>query len=628
MFRTRKAIVGMNRKLIEYAVLLFPMSFALCTSYGTGGVLAVKPYDPVRIIALILLGVLLWKTVQNGAVSARTSSSSICASAIIALVLTIGQPLAESDGFVFSTISFEQGIQYGLNSAVLAAIYALIFIGNFAWVWSAVSTLFFTLDNGPHGNRGDNAAIKCFAPMSKPLVALILVLCWLPYIIVWFPGAITTDQSNQLAQFFGYGGVPLTDRFPFLVGIVFSSMYKFGLLFDATGLLGIFLMTLLQIAVAVFVCVEITHWIQLLSHGRAIRILPVVFFALFPLVPTYVVSIGKDGLHAFLLALFCLQIYLYIESGCRGLPEDRICSPWAIALVAILVSLTRNNGIFLVVPPLIVLAVFARRRQVWLVTCSVLFVTLVWMRVLVPFMGVADFGSREILSLPAQIVGANLSANEEIDSDTRTVLERSYSKSLDEVGTSYSPTISDPSKSLLAVDKKGHSTTAEYCMAALRLVLDHPLTSMAAVFRTTMSMYPGTPGTYWYEDCPYFCNPRDGFSASGWCPSAEALSEKDDSAVNMGLRNMLYVLHRTFPLSILYTPGSYFVLLVILYGYVLSKRKGRLAAACSMLPLVVLEAVLFAAPCGSVRYALPLVFSLPFALLLFERASYCETEVG
>ena len=157
MFRTRKAIVGMNRKLIEYAVLLFPMSFALCTSYGTGGVLAVKPYDPVRIIALILLGVLLWKTVQNGAVSARTSSSSICASAIIALVLTIGQPLAESDGFVFSTISFEQGIQYGLNSAVLAAIYALIFIGNFAWVWSAVSTLFFTLDNGPHGNRGDNA---------------------------------------------------------------------------------------------------------------------------------------------------------------------------------------------------------------------------------------------------------------------------------------------------------------------------------------------------------------------------------------------------------------------------------------------------------------------------------------
>ena len=143
-----------------------------------------------------------------------------------------------------------------------------------------------------------------------------------------------------------------------------------------------------------------------------------------------------------------------------------------------------------------------------------------------------------------------------------------------------------------------------------------------------MSMYPGTPGTYWYEDCPYFCNPRDGFSASGWCPSAEALSEKDDSAVNMGLRNMLYVLHSTFPLSSLYTPGSYFVLLVILYGYVLSKRKGRLAAACSMLPLVVLEAVLFAAPCGSVRYALPLVFSLPFALLLFERASYCETEVG
>ena len=617
--------LSVNRKLMEYVVLLVPMSIALCVSYGTGGVLAVKPYDPVRIIALMLLGVLLWKTVHNEAVPARTRLSGIWSSVIIALVLTIGQPLAESDGLVFSTIRFEQSIQYGLNGFVLAAIYALVFIGNFAWVWSAVSTLFLAIDNA---SSSDGTAVEPSEPMSGWLVALILVLCWLPYLIVWFPGAITSDQSNQLAQFFGYGGVPLTDRFPFLVGIVYSGMYRFGLLFDASGLFGIFLMTLLQIGVAVFVCVEIIRWIQLLSRSRAIRILPVVFFALFPLVPTYVVSIGKDGLHAFLLALFCLQVYLYIESGCRDLPESRVYSPWAIALVAILVCLTRNNGIFLVVPPLLVLAAFAGRRKMWLVTCSVLLVTLVWMRVLVPCMGVANFGSREVLSIPAQIVGANLSANTEIDSDTRSVLDRSYSKSLEEVGANYSPTISDPSKSLLALDEKGHATTAEYCMAALRLVREHPLTSIAAVLRTTMSMYPGTPGTYWYEDCPYFCNPKDGFSASGWCPSAEALSERDDGAVNMGFRNVLYVLHRTFPLSVLYTPGSYFVLLVVLYGYVLSKRKGRLAAACSMLPLVVLEAVLFAAPCGSVRYALPLVFSLPFALLLFERAGYCEAEVG
>ena len=132
---------------MEYVVLLVPMSIALCVSYGTGGVLAVKPYDPVRIIALMLLGVLLWKTVHNEAVPARTRLSGIWSSVIIALVLTIGQPLAESDGLVFSTIRFEQSIQYGLNGFVLAAIYALVFIGNFAWVWSAVSTLFLAIDN-------------------------------------------------------------------------------------------------------------------------------------------------------------------------------------------------------------------------------------------------------------------------------------------------------------------------------------------------------------------------------------------------------------------------------------------------------------------------------------------------
>lgn len=624
--REKATVIGNSRirKCTEYIVLFIPMSLSLCVTYETGGTLAVEPYDPARMIALVVLGVLLWKVIasQAEAFSAHARPFEVIAALIISIVQTLGRPIAEAGTLVFSTVSFGQNVQFVLSKGAFAALAAVTFLGNFVWIWVLIRLLYTWLEksSGAIDWRGGSKQIK------TPLILLILTICWLPYIVAWFPGAITSDQSNQLAQFFGFGGIPLTDRFPYLAGVVFSGLYKLGLLFDSSGICGIFFMTLLQMGIALFVCVTIIRWIQYLSRSRYVIVFSVVFFALFPLVPVYVVSIGKDGIHAFLLALYCLQIFLNLESRRRQLPASRLYSPWAIVATALLISFTRNNGIYLVMPPLVVMLLFTRSREFLIATASVLFLCAVWMRVLVPSFGVASFGSREVLSIPAQIVGANLAAGNGMDDGTKAVLEESYSASLDVVGARYVPEISDPSKGLLVVGEQGRTSTAEYCRAALVLVREHPFTSLVAICKTTMSMYPATYGTYWDEDCPYYCSPDDGYAAPGWCPSAMALTEKGGSAVNSVFRDLLHVIHRVFPLSILYTPGTYFILLVLLYGYVLAKGAGRLSVLCATLPLVMLEAVLFAAPCGSVRYALPLIFSLPFLLLLFETISSSKIE--
>lgn len=603
--------------------MLAPMSLALCLTYQESGVIVVKPYDNARIICVVVLGIMLWKAMSRHysvMVTPRTRLFEMLAALAVSMIFTIGQPISDSGVLVFSKIIFAQSVEYQITKSVSLLVLLIALIGNTVWIWTLISLLFGKLDEYSSGNV---LGISCKS-IGIPLVVLILLLCWMPYIVIWFPGAITSDQSNQLAQFFGYGDVPLTDRFPFFVGIVFSSLYKIGNCVDSSGITGIFLISLLQIFVSLFVCVTILRWIYILSQSRLIRVFSVAFFALFPLVPIYTISVGKDGLHAFLLALFCMQLFLFLESKQRSLPESKIYTPWAISIVALLVVLTRNNGIFLAVPSLLVLAPITKKREIINIVGIILVASIVWMRVLVPSFGVANFGSREVLSIPAQIVGANLSAGQKIDGNTKSILENSYSASLKKVGASYVPDISDPSKGLLAVDEEDRSSTMSYCMAAFTVFREHPLTSIVAVFRTTMNMYPATPGTYWYEDCPYFCDPHDSFAAAGWCPSAKSLYEKDGSKLNTTFRNALYILHRSFPLSVLYTPGTYFILLVILYCYTFSKNRIRVGIVCSALPLVFLETVLFAAPCGSIRYALPLIFSLPFVLMLFEYAKNIE----
>lgn len=626
-------------RYVMAGALFAALSLAMCVTYTADGTIAIMPYDPARIIALIAFGIVLWKAISGCRQSGKgTMRMAVVAAIILSAVLSIGCPIEEANRLVFTAVTIDNGTRFDIGIGTLALIYTLVLVGNAGWIWASVTLLFGKLDaiaspgrtacHMQHGGMPEHdedaaTALACqHSVMNTPTIAIILLLCWLPYLIVWFPGAITADQNYQLASMFRYGGVPLTDKFPYLVGIVYASLYRLGTLLDASGILGIFLMSLLQLVISLFVCTTIVHWIQLLSDSRFVRGFSLAFLALFPLVPTYTISIGKDGLHAFLLALLCLQAFLFIESKHRALPSSRICSPLAIAIVSLLVAFTRNNGIFLVVPPLVVIAIATGDRRVIATVVAVVIVSFAWMRMVIPSLGVPSFGPRETLTIPAQIVGANLSEGNDVDSETRAVLERSYSVGLDVVSEQYDPDLSDHSKDLLVVGESGHATVGEYCRAALRIFHEHPLTSFVAVCRTTMSLYPATSGSYWSEDFPYFCSKDDTYSMPGWCPSAAMLSERGGNAITTFFRNALVFLHRAFPLSIAYTPGTYFFVLVLLYCYMLSHDDYdsgiRLGIVCGTLPLVMLEAVLAAAPCGSVRYALPLMFSLPFLLMMFE----------
>lgn len=648
-----------------FAVAAALVGIAVSTSYSPEGTVVVSPFDLPSELAVLLALPLVWWALF-GAAGARDGWAgrprltpwSAVTTAVLALTVFLGRPIDEGGMLRFRSVVFASGMEtYELaGTAAFLAWSLLVLAGDLVLCWTLVRLAFGGLralaarrragatekDAGPAAVAG--ATEKDAAPGAParralgPLaIALVLLVAWLPYLVAWFPGTVTTDQSIQLAQFFGYAGHALDTHYPFFVAVVYGNLYRLGCLLDPSGWTGILLMTLLQLACALFALTEVCLWVERLrGRGRAFN-LTLAFCALFPLIPVYVVSVGKDGVHAFLVALLCLQLYLAATDGRGGagvrgrgdggheagrheaggrVEGSWLFSPWAIAANGVLVSLTRNNGIFLVGFGLLALLLLTRRREVAAALAATVAAFACWTYAVVPACGVEVLGPAEALSLPMQVVAANLHADAELDAGSREVLERSFSTSLDEVADLYNPLVSDPVKNYVVVGEKDAASVGEFCSVALRLAREHPLTSFVAATKTTMSLYPFTLGTYYLEDKPYFNGPDEVHAALGWFASADEIPEHVERPLAVAGTMLLKVARTTLPLSVLYTPGTYFWLLVLLLGFALDEGRLRGVAFCAVSPLVMLEAVLVAAPCGSVRYALPLAYSLPLMVLL------------
>lgn len=653
-----------------FAVAAALVGVAVSTSYSPDGTVLVSPFDLPSELAVLLALPLLWRALfgapgegAGGAGAAGTGGAgrhrltpwSCVTSAVLALTVFLGRPIDEGGMLRFHSVVFASGMEaYELpGTAGFLAWSLLVLAGDLVLCWCLVRLAFDGLralaarsrgavaekDVAPdgsaaiHESAAAEAADGSLAGARRALgplaIALVLLLAWLPYLVAWFPGTVTSDQSIQLAQFFGYAGHTMDTHYPFFVAVVFGNLYRLGTLVDPSGWTGILLMTLVQLACALLSLTEVCLWVERLrGRGRAFH-LALAFCALFPLIPVYVVSIGKDGVHAFLVALLCLQLYLAatvgrgeaagpgVRLGADGRVEGGwLFSPWALLANGVLVSLTRNNGVFLVGFGLLVLLLLTRRREVAATLAATLAAFACWTYAVVPACGVEVLGPAEALSLPMQVVAANLHADAELDAGSREVLERSFSVPLDEVAGLYNPLVSDPVKNHVVVGEKDAASVGEFCSVALGLAREHPLTSFVAAARTTMSVYPFTLGTYYLEDKPYFNSPDDAHAALGWFASVDEIPEHVARPLAVAGTMLLKVARTTLPLSVLYTPGTYFWLLVVLLGFALDEGRLRGATFCAVSPLVMLEAVLVAAPCGSVRYALPLAYSLPLLVLL------------
>lgn len=298
---------------------------------------------------------------------------------------------------------------------------------------------------------------------------LMIFFSWLVWILLNYPGTTSGDGLVQLKQFLGeqHWGVAHPPISSAIMGICFATGRA---IVDAN--FGFFLYYLLQTVVGAFAFSLSMKKLQELGISWKWCMVGNLFFAFCPLWGTYAQWFEKDLLYTEMTVLQAIYLMETIKKQkCAG--KDAVL----LTIFSILSALFRNNGIYAIVPALILLAVYLKKKERIRVLLVLLITVLAYKGVTVlvydQILRAGKPAASEAMSIPFQQTARYVCEYE----DEVTEYERQV---LDDVLNfegmkSYQPNISDPIKILY----RGGDLT-NYMKIWVQMFFKHPGCYVAA----------------------------------------------------------------------------------------------------------------------------------------------------
>ncbi|MGN0777250.1 MAG: DUF6020 family protein [Candidatus Ventricola sp.] len=226
---------------------------------------------------------------------------------------------------------------------------------------------------------------------------LILLICWLPLLIAFYPGMLNYDLSTEYRQWF-YG--EWDDRHPLLYIVLCYGVYSLGRLADEPelALLAVSVIRMVTFAAALaYSCV----FVQRRRAPAWALILLTALFGLLPIFSVMSVSAAKDTPFAAALLVLSLLCWDAIEDPKAFFSSKRRCI--AFVLMVIFTFHMRKNGIAaLILLPLLILMVRGFRKKAACLCVVSLAVTLLINVCIYAVFQPFDQPTFQMYSLPAQ----------------------------------------------------------------------------------------------------------------------------------------------------------------------------------------------------------------------------------
>ena len=316
-------------------------------------------------------------------------------------------------------------------------------------------------------------------------VMAVLIICWSPYLIAFFPGTVCWDLGEMVAQFFGQ--TEMDTWHPVFTTWVMGSCVWIGRLFGSDNL-GAALFTALQTLALSYALARAVHYLKTIGINRLFRLLAVAFFALVPIWGGYAQFISKDTLYTSCMLLFVLAVLQALQ-GKRA--------AWGLFFWGLLSCLLRSNGLYVVLPTAIVLACLAKpRRFVIPALAGAVAGALLFSNVLIPALGIRDETASGIYSVCFQQSARVLRDHpDEITpeeyAEIDAVLDAANLPDL------YEPWISDPVKYTFRQYGQGaeaeKAALARYRETWLAMFAKYPLDYAESFFAGNLSYYTFAP---------------------------------------------------------------------------------------------------------------------------------------
>ena len=447
-------------------------------------------------------------------------------------------------------------------------------------------------------------------PQARPCSPLpfagILLLCWFPVFLAYFPGMLNYDFYTEYSQHLS--GV-YSSIHPLLHSILMNSIVTLGEKLHSRTL-GLGMMSVLQMLLFASV---LGHACSLLTqHGvpRLLVLLCLLLFGFHPVFSVMALSMTKDTLFAASLVELCL-----LGSELTSSPKHFFSS--LLRPVLFIVSfagtlLLRNNGIFAVLPMLLYLLFHIKQKKFVFLSAVSVASTLALLAVLHAVLTPESLPSFQLYSLPAQQMVRAYHFSD-LTQEEKSELESWYTSP---EGLKLNPHLADPAKGYLDRERLNLEGN-EFLSLWLRLAPKSCKEYIEAfLMLNTGSWYPDdrSHATIYpdvsYNDKGYlqtqeYNMTEEGFHTTSFLPPLTLFLERV-------CRRNRYL--KVPLLSILFCPAVAFW--GVMLGCFFLRQKGQISFAPAKAAMLGLFFSYLLGPCTLPRYMLPFFCMAPLLILL------------
>lgn len=273
--------------------------------------------------------------------------------------ITLGITSAFFAAFTIVGVLCETFERWEIDS-VLFFILMVTYFAYFAIIYALLKMIFYHLfenNTPPFTKKNTPKILLFFDNYTFACTFFITIICWLPLLIVFYPGGTQYDGLNSLANFFGY--VPWSNHHPVLISLLMGSCMKIGKLLGSDNL-GLFIYNIFQVLISILTFCNIQLFLKKIKAPCILRIVTLLYFAFFPHWIHHAYILQKDQLYCMILVNFTIELaYIILNSS------EYVKSKYHLIYFTVLcvcACFTRNNGIYILLFTIIVLVIYLKNK--------------------------------------------------------------------------------------------------------------------------------------------------------------------------------------------------------------------------------------------------------------------------
>lgn len=317
-----------------------------------------------------------------------------------------------------------------------------------------------------------------------------IIICWLPYFIINYPGVLTYDSIYQISQC--VGDIPLNSHHPVCHTLLIKLCYDTGIKIFGNPNAGVAIYAILQMTIMAMIYSYLLKTLLEYNVNRKLCIAIWAFYAIIPLNALYAVIMWKNILNAGFVLLFLICLFKFVKEQ-----EVQKLNLAILLLSEFLAIMFLKNAVYAFIATvfLIFILLKGKRKKITLFFLPII-CSLIITGPICNFLGVLPGGQMQIYGIPLQQISRVVVDYEDrLTEDEINEIEKI--NSIENIKQEYMARLADPI--LNGVPWEGQTyifdDSASFWKLYIKLGSHYPKAYLMAEIDATVG--------YWYPDIQY-----------------------------------------------------------------------------------------------------------------------------